>query len=260
LLSFLTFLSLSNASQASDENIDTPSTPLQYQGCSFDFLQSPKNRNVSLHGYYRNRIPFSGNDRVNSSPPPGSFRINLQRLFAGPQLDRFSEPQSDRHQYLITLNSVQTASLVKRACRWQWPVMGNILPEQKLTTEILQKIIDKLAEPVNSNVRRGTTGVRLREFNKKQEVTEKSISSETPECEEPWNELTTRKQRALLLAGVVLTQQFLDQLRDIMKMVRDDGEHCTLDEVFLAVLLHGSASARGGQKVNPQDCAGSVES
>ncbi len=67
-----------------------------------------------------------------------------------------------QYLYLRSLNSVQAASLVKRASsRWQCPVMGYILPEQVFTTEIFQKIL----------------GVHLRDLNKKQAATEKSIST-----------------------------------------------------------------------------------
>ena len=62
-------------------------------------------------------------------------------------------------------------------------------------------------------------------------------TSETKsKCEEPWNDLSTRKQRALLLEGVEITRAFLVQLKELMQMNNDEGEPCGYDEVLQAVL------------------------
>lgn len=66
-------------------------------------------------------------------------------------------------------------------------------------------------------------------------------TSETKsKCEEPWNDLSTRKQRALLLEGVEITRAFLVQLKELMQMNNDEGEPCGYDEVLQAVLHYGS--------------------
>ena len=72
-------------------------------------------------------------------------------------------------------------------------------------------------------------------------------------CEEPWNDLSTRKQRALLLEGVEITRAFLVRLKELMQMNNDEGEPCSYDEVLQAVLHHGSACARGAKKANRLD-------
>ena len=79
-------------------------------------------------------------------------------------------------------------------------------------------------------------------------------TSETKsKCEEPWNNLSTRKQRALLLEGVEITRAFLVQLKELMQRNNDEVEPCCYDEVLQAVLHYGSACARGEKKANRLD-------
>ncbi len=106
--------------------------------------------------------------------------------------------------------------------------MGNILPEQVLTAELMQKNVDTLAEPINTHIKQGkVTGVQLREFNQTKVPTQESISSQTSKCDEQWNDLTTRKQRALLLAGVELAKGYLDQLQVSPRANEHEQRCCT---------------------------------
>ena len=114
--------------------------------------------------------------------------------------------------------------------------MGKILPEQVLTAELMQKIVHTLAEPINAHITKvKVTGVQLCEFNQTKVPEQESKSSQTSKCDEPWNDLTTRKQRALLLAGVELAEGFLDQLRKQTSMNDNAALPCCLDEVLSAV-------------------------
>ena len=67
---------------------------------------------------------------------------------SSPELFRGSVSKQDNRQHIISLNAKQSRSLIKRAGRW--PSIGNMLPEQVLTTELVQKIVDMLAEPIYS--------------------------------------------------------------------------------------------------------------
>ena len=115
----------------------------------------------------------------------------------------------------------------------------------------MQKFVDTLAEPINSHIKQGkVTGVQLREFNQTKVPTEESISSQTSKCEEPWNGLTTRKPRALLLAGVDLAKGFLDQLQEQTSMngYAAPWLRCCIDEVLSAVCAAPWGSVCAGRR------------
>ena len=172
-------------------------------------------------------------------------------MLSSPEHFGGSVSKQDNRQHIISLNAKQSRSLIKRAGRW--PSIGNLLPEQVLTTELLQKIVDIQAEPIYS---KHCKGLQLREFNKETQPTHKEMqpTSETmSNCEEPWNDLSTRKQRALLLEGIEITRAFLVQLKELMQMNNDEGEPCGYGEVLQAVLHYGSACARGEKKANRLD-------
>ena len=131
------------------ENICLPSTPVQDEGCLLDYLRSPQNRTSQYFSGSRYRIPFSGYDRGNTARAPDSVRRNLVGKLSSPKLFRGSVvSKQDNRQHIISLNAKQSRSLIKRAGRW--PSIGNMLPEQVLMTELLQKIVDMLAEPIYS--------------------------------------------------------------------------------------------------------------
>ena len=115
--------------------------------------------------------------------------------------------------------------------------------------------MDILAEPIYS---KHGKGVQLCEFNKETQLTHKetqqtATTGTVSKCKEPWNDLTTRKQRALLLEGVEIIKSFLVQLKARMQMNNNEGEPCRYYEVLQAVLHHGSACARGEKKANRLD-------
>ena len=128
------------------ENICLPSTPVQDEGCLLDYLRSTQNRTSQYFSGSRYRIPFSGYDRGNTAPD--SVRRNLVGKLSSPELIRGSVSKQDNRQHIISLNAKQSRSLIKRAGRW--PSIGNMLPEQVLTTELVLKIVDMLAEPIYS--------------------------------------------------------------------------------------------------------------
>ena len=128
------------------ENICLPSTPVQDEGCLLDYLKSPQNRTSQYFSGSRYRIPFSGYDRGNTAPD--LVRRNLVGKLSSPELFRGSVSKQDNWQHIISLNAKQSRSLIKRAGRW--PSIGKMLPEQVLTTELVQKIVDMLAEPIYS--------------------------------------------------------------------------------------------------------------
>ena len=130
------------------ENICLPSTPVRDEGCSLDYLRSPQDRTSPYSSGSRHRIPFSGYDRGNKARAPDSVRRNLVGKLSSPELFRGSVSKQDNRQHIISPNAKQSRSLIKRAGRW--PSIGNMLPEQVLTTELVQKIVDMLAEPIYS--------------------------------------------------------------------------------------------------------------
>ena len=69
-------------------------------------------------------------------------------MLSSPELFGGSVSKQDNQQHTISLNAKQSRSLIKRAGRW--PSIGKMLPEQVLTTELVQKIVDMLAEPIYS--------------------------------------------------------------------------------------------------------------
>jgi hypothetical protein len=133
------------------ENICLPSTPVRDEGCLLDYLRSPQNRTSPYSSGSRHRVPFSGYesyDRGNIARAPDSVRRNLVGKLSSPELFRGSVSKQDNRQHIISPNAKQSRSLIKRAGRW--PSIGNMLPEQVLTTELVQKIVDMLAEPIYS--------------------------------------------------------------------------------------------------------------
>ena len=143
------------------------SSPLRNEGCSLDYLRSPNNGSPLSQWGYRvgHRIPFSRCNQENIERDRDSIRKNLNSMFSGPEISGAVASQEVNQQYMISLNTTQRCRLIKRAC--SWPSMGKLLPQQVLTAELLQKIIDKVAEPVNAHKERGAlTGVELRVRNR----------------------------------------------------------------------------------------------
>jgi len=112
--------------------------------------------------------------------------------------------------------------------------MGIIPKEQELSQEFFQKMIDKLAEPVLSNV----TGIQLQEMNTKEHV--RNLS------ESPFEELAPREQRRSLLKGVDCLRAAFAELKEVVGMRDEDGEPSALDDLLRRVLQHGISDARGG--------------
>ena len=130
------------------ENICLPSTPVQDEGCLLDYRRSPQNRTSQYFSGSRHSISFSGYDRGNTARAPDLVRRNLVGMLSSTELFGGSVSKQDNRQHNISLNAKQSRSLIKRAGRW--PSIGKMLPEQVLTTELVQKIVDMLAEPIYS--------------------------------------------------------------------------------------------------------------
>ena len=134
--------------------------------------------------------------------------------------------------------------------------MGNILPEQVRTAELMQKIVDTLAEPINTH-----QAVQLREFNRTKVPTEESISSQTSKCEEPWNDCTTRKERALRY--LILDQGSPGRKRlDTWTICNQNEEDKLVSKE--AALFHGAWDARAAgisslrQRLSRASCISSL--
>jgi len=126
--------------------------------------------------------------------------------------------------------------LVKRASRWQDSegLPGQMIAKvgDKLTQEVFQKIISKLAEPINiqCQVDLRKQGIQLRSLNA---ITLISTSSAVPGPQTdtaPSAQSTavpsTRRRRQLIKNGVDHLRIALDRLPEIMDMRDADGERC----------------------------------
>jgi hypothetical protein len=119
--------------------------------------------------------------------------------------------------------------------------MGVVSKDQELAQDLLQKMIDKLAEPFSGRNAGKSIGVRLKEMNDTFVV--KPVQS-------PFEDLSRRAQTRSLLDGVRFLRAGLEELQEVVGMRDEDGEPSALDEVLRRVLQHGAADARGGNASN----------
>jgi len=134
---------------------------------------------------------------------------------------------------------MQASSLVKRARRW--PDMGVVSKDQELTQDLLQKMIDQLAEPFSGRKAGKSNGVRLKQM---------SATFVVKPIQSPFEDLSRRAQTRCLLDGVDCLRAGLEKLQEVVGMRDEDGEPSALDEGLHRVLQHGTADARGGNTSN----------
>jgi hypothetical protein len=111
----------------------------------------------------------------------------------------------------------------------------------------MQKIVDKLADPICPRMKQG---VQLRELNVVKEKVavcihqqQRPIADAGARDSEPWHEKKLRDQRRKLLNGSISLHNTLEELRIIVGMNGNDGEPCSLDEVLSAVLQYAVTGA-----------------
>ena len=106
-------------------------------------------RTTPVHNSYRSILqsPHQNTDLL--SPPIKDLdgvRINLAKSFSIAKVQIRIDVLDNRQQYSISLNSQQQCWLMQRASKW------GVGPEFKaylLSQDLLQKIVDKLAEPIS---------------------------------------------------------------------------------------------------------------
>jgi hypothetical protein len=96
------------------------------------------------------------------------------------------------------------------------------MKNQNLTQELLQKMIEKLAAPQNSE---NSTGIWLRELNENYKQAkpqrEKSASTRSIACDWPWSSLDRRRQTEALLDGVMILKKAFDEIYCAVSMRLD---------------------------------------
>jgi hypothetical protein len=114
----------------------------------------------------------------------------------------------------------------------------------------MQKIVDKLADPICPRMKQG---VQLRELNVVKEKVAVCIHQQqgpiadagARDSDEPWHEKKLRDQRRKLLNGTISLHNALEELRIIVgsELNGNDGEPCSLDELLSAVLQYAVTDA-----------------
>ncbi len=95
------------------------------------------------------------------------------------------------------------------------------MKNQNLTQELLQKMIEKLAAPQNSE---NSTGIWLRELNENKQakpLREKSASTRSIACDRPWSSLDLQRQTEALLDGVMILKKAFDEIYCAVSMRLD---------------------------------------
>jgi len=151
----------------------------QCYGTTFDYLaeeySSPLGNPIAGHASFRQHLWQT----TALSPQPQSlhqqqFQFTMQQqeqnhvtISSSPANQAINKGVPCQTQskviFQVLLDSKQASNLVKRAFRW--PDMGVVSKDQELTQELLQKMIDKLAEPFSRSNAGKSISVRLRPMN-----------------------------------------------------------------------------------------------
>ena len=150
----------------------------QYDGTTFDYLaeeySSPLGNTIAGRTSFRQHLWQT----TSLSPQPQSlhqqqFQFTMQQqeqnhviISSSPANQAIKKGVACQNQskviFQVLLDTMQASSLVKRARRW--PDMGVVSKDQELTQDLLQKMIDQLAEPFSGRKAGKSNGVWLKQM------------------------------------------------------------------------------------------------